>query len=1536
MSTRHLLPSFTLALCLVLVAMTGPALARSEMALVEPPIQSQLVQPGPRTGSSPARVDSPAIAPIGDLNTIAAALNIPLQDVISIRLLGSDIDAFGRGQSSLGYHFPLVGTEFLIMATGLATSASAPNSSGSLTTILDGLNNQQGNDLVQLELKLSVPSGVNCASIDFAFYSEEFPEYVGSAFNDAFTAEFGGTNLSIEDSSIVAPLNYAFDAEGNLITVNTVSGVTEPTDSTYDGRTPLRRAQVGVEPNDDIILVFSIQDLGDSRWDSAVFLDNFFWSNNADCGGFVEPLPQPISALQLHMPSALPTGASIRPTATVTNLSDAPTAYTLKVDLRRGFGVLDSYTYPLLLGPGEIYQQVVDFGLHGPDAYYIRAELLQGTELLESLSAPFTVGESYLKLQNKMDELTEAAHAELGQGQEIAKDVLSKAVFQVGKEALVKATSYLSSVLSKLGGSIGEQLVEELGEEFLDWYYGFGDVLETTTENQVGPWWRAWLDERAYNDRHSAVDAAAAALIDEAKDNVFTWLDAWDADVAHYRAVIENRNEAAEVGYGIDLDAKWPPYHRATLTDLEGQFFFVTDTVLPVVETLLSITLVLLCVAAIIVGIFSIAASAGVATPGVVTMIGAVLPGALSAFKAAGLTKTIGGSMLVIYMAVLVGLTATGSTSLAVVDEHDKAMEDFGNRIELAKSTEEPASILNTTTHVDDYKVTVEFPSERASSAAPIYAQLFRGDGQLLAFERVMGNGTSTNSLSWHVPPGPYWTVVTSSSANGRTSVRQEAKVAVPEVALSLDVADRQLQPGELIVAHISVANMSGQSIGPVSLMVRALPLETMEIREFELNSNQTQTFDLEFLPSVAGSYIVQAFVSDEEQLLATWERGVIVGSGAALSMNVTAGGVYSPGSDVSWNASVENGGNQSAEAEIEIDTYARTSHELIHSDSMTVSVAGGSQRDLSLSVLPDAAPGAYTTYVRLDKVVRSATDFLVTADGALFVITQVTPQFVSAGQMVTVTAHVQDEAYMPLDATVLTQITLPSGNIVSLTMQRIGAGHYEGSYTPSAPGTHSILIVASKTDYAVAAAETYLVADDPSLLKTEFDDQLVLNETKAVEILVKNEAGIAVSDATVILSFATGVQVEQTDVNGVVALSIRPRDEEPFHVQVKKPGFADTQLTLPVAIGADTTPPPAMWLPPQLTNDPNYGISGHTEPGAIVTVQGKIVAVEADGDFIATVSLHEGSNSIIGTINDAAGNQTTLTATIILDTVPPDLTVHWPVGQPSEWGPTVQISGYTEPNLLVNVIDANVASNNSGYFVAWVSVGATSSVEVTATDQAGNVTTEIYKSNSQLFLPIALQIPYVRPDLPLLNGNFESGPANWAEASSHGWPIIVSNGDVDGLPTHSGSWSAWLGGDDDEIAYIEQTVTVPADRPYLTYYHGIASQDSCGYDFGGVVLNDAVVVDQYDLCREASTPDWVLHAVNLSAYAGQDVALQIRVETDGSLNSNLFVDDVAFSASGVRLGEKPLPFVWNLARAALPLSRGAAQTAERLLGPAR
>lgn len=216
---------------------------------------------------------------------LAEAMGIKASDIVSASLNGSDVRGAGIGTTPLGNHFPTEGSTFAILSTGLAGSADDPNDSGSLSFELDGLDNSQGNDLVQLALRLRVPQNMNCASFDFAYFSEEFPEWVGSQFNDTFTAELGGTNLIISGTEVIAPLNFAFDTEGNVISINTVFGVISDTATTYDGGTSLLRAQTPVTPGATIDIVFSVQDLGDSIYDSAVFLDKFFWSNDPNCGG---------------------------------------------------------------------------------------------------------------------------------------------------------------------------------------------------------------------------------------------------------------------------------------------------------------------------------------------------------------------------------------------------------------------------------------------------------------------------------------------------------------------------------------------------------------------------------------------------------------------------------------------------------------------------------------------------------------------------------------------------------------------------------------------------------------------------------------------------------------------------------------------------------------------------------------------------------------------------------------------------------------------------------------------------------------------------------------------------------------------------------------------------------------------------------------------------------------------------------------------------------------------------------------------------
>jgi len=159
---------------------------------------------------------------------------------------------------------------------------------------------------------------------------------------------------------------------------------------------------------------------------------------------------------------------------------------------------------------------------------------------------------------------------------------------------------------------------------------------------------------------------------------------------------------------------------------------------------------------------------------------------------------------------------------------------------------------------------------------------------------------------------------------------------------------------------------------------------------------------------------------------------------------------------------------------------------------------------------------------------------------------------------------------------------------------------------------------------------------------------------------------------------------------------------------------------------------------------------------------------------------------------------------------------------------------------------------------------------------------------------------------IDIVNGDFEAGATGWTQYSTHGWTLITTTFPGSITP-HSGSRAVWLGGDANDLSYVLQQVTVPPSRPYLAYWHWIASADACGYDFGGVMVN-STVVSIYDLCNSANTGGWVKRVVNLGAYAGQSVAMQIRADTNGSNNSNLFVDDVAFQSSPSSLLDNAAP----------------------------
>jgi predicted secreted protein len=169
------------------------------------------------------------------------------------------------------------------------------------------------------------------------------------------------------------------------------------------------------------------------------------------------------------------------------------------------------------------------------------------------------------------------------------------------------------------------------------------------------------------------------------------------------------------------------------------------------------------------------------------------------------------------------------------------------------------------------------------------------------------------------------------------------------------------------------------------------------------------------------------------------------------------------------------------------------------------------------------------------------------------------------------------------------------------------------------------------------------------------------------------------------------------------------------------------------------------------------------------------------------------------------------------------------------------------------------------------------------------------FEVSSSVYLPVVL----AGGDASIFrNGGFEDGASEWLQYSVQGYDLILPS---TGLPVapYQGAWAAWLGGANNEVSYIEQEVSIPPSGAVLGFWHAIYSDDLCGYDYGVVVVrsgSDLVAVDVYDLCALTATGGWELHTVDLSAYAGQTVGLQLRVETDSSCSSSVFVDNVSFS----------------------------------------
>jgi hypothetical protein len=229
---------------------------------------------------------------------------------------------------------------------------------------------------------------------------------------------------------------------------------------------------------------------------------------------------------------------------------------------------------------------------------------------------------------------------------------------------------------------------------------------------------------------------------------------------------------------------------------------------------------------------------------------------------------------------------------------------------------------------------------------------------------------------------------------------------------------------------------------------------------------------------------------------------------------------------------------------------------------------------------------------------------------------------------------------------------------------------------------------------------------------------------------------------------------------------------------------------TATITVRLDTLPPapPALDPLPGPTNRAPVTVSGSAEAGSTVKVfqvkpDGATTPVgsaraDAGGRFsLAGPSLVEGSNRFFATATDAAGNEGSPGAAVavVLDTVPPLLTIAAPADRSFTNQGNVSVSGSADEPLATVEVNGHAAAVTSAEFslAALPLAEGANTLTVSATDPAGN------RSSAELTVTLDSVPPTVTITAP--PANLLTNRDRVAVAASVDEPVLTAT--VNGLP---------------------------------------------------------------------------------------------------------------------------------------------------------
>ncbi len=206
---------------------------------------------------------------------------------VGVEITNFDLNcAEGAYGTFIGTYSNLGVEDGIILTSGQVDNCVGPNDSGSLGTSngfpgdpdLTAATGTESNDACIFEFDF-VPFSENL-SFQYVFGSEEYIEYVGSAFNDAFAFFIEGPDLPFQNIALipgtdipVAINNVNDDAYSEYFFYNGPGFPVDPTTTVqYDGFTTVLTAQATVTPCETYRLKLVVADGTDQIFDTGVFL----------------------------------------------------------------------------------------------------------------------------------------------------------------------------------------------------------------------------------------------------------------------------------------------------------------------------------------------------------------------------------------------------------------------------------------------------------------------------------------------------------------------------------------------------------------------------------------------------------------------------------------------------------------------------------------------------------------------------------------------------------------------------------------------------------------------------------------------------------------------------------------------------------------------------------------------------------------------------------------------------------------------------------------------------------------------------------------------------------------------------------------------------------------------------------------------------------------------------------------------------------------------------------------------------------------